>query len=72
MSNIGAPNKPRWHTKYQWKCMNFQNGNEFNMQRVVQVNQYFLVQTPLGPWLGLRTHPCCDAPGDLQVEFVGM
>ena len=53
-------------------CMNFQNGNEFNMQRVVQVNQYFLVQTPLGPWLGLRTQPCCDAPGDLQVEFVGM
>ena len=26
------------------------------------------VQTPLGVLLGLRTQPCHEAPGDLQVE----
>ena len=31
---------------------------------------WFPVQTPLGACLGLRTEPCYDAPGDLQVEIV--
>ena len=30
----------------------------------------FLVQSPLDPWLGLRTQPCYKAPGDLQVKIV--
>ena len=30
----------------------------------------FLVQTPLGPRVGLRTQPCYKAPRDLQVKIV--
>ena len=30
----------------------------------------FPVQTPLGTWPGLKTQPCCEAPGDLQIEIV--
>ena len=30
----------------------------------------FLVQTPLGSWLGLETQSCCKASGDFQVKIL--
>lgn len=36
----GDQNKPKWCTKHQGWSMKFQNGNGFNILKIVQGNQY--------------------------------